>query len=365
MYRLYFCIVNNYKYIVDAMADEPIMLLNREIGNEFGMVSGAEFQEELMYLDSLDKKRIQVWINSVGGSVVDGYNIYNAILKSNTPVDTYNVGICASMAGAIFMAGRKRIMSDYAKLMMHPVQGSDTKAYESFMDSISEMISAKSNLTAEEVANMMQSTTWLSAEECMAKNLCTSIEKTTDSNKKYLPNETNLLLEYSNKLIEDLFNNNKKQNKKMIEVTNKLNLNADASEQSILDAINSLETAKNEAVTEKETLQAELAELQTKQAEIESKLSVLETEKETLNEQIAMNNATEMVNSFKNKLGDKTEVIEKWIAQAKNNFELTKELLESLPLNVVSNKIDVEEVVVPAKTAQSIMLDIQNKLKQK
>ena len=356
----------DYKYIVDAMADEPIMLLNREIGQDDGMVSGADFQEQLMYLDSLGKKRIQVWINSVGGSVVDGYNIYNAILKSNTPVDTYNVGICASMAGAIFMAGRKRVMSDYAKLMMHPVQGGDTKAYESFMDSISEMISAKSNLSADEVANMMQSTTWLSADECMAKNLCTSIEKTTDSNKKYLPNETNLLLEYSNKYIDDLFNNNnKKTNKKMIEVTNKLNLNADASEQSILDAINSLETAKNQAVTEKEMLQNELAELQTKQAEIESKLSVLESEKETLNEQIALNNATEMVNSFKNKLGEKTEVIEKWIAQAKNNFDLTKDLLESLPLNVVANKIEVEVENVPAKTAQSIMLDIQNKTKNK
>ena len=356
----------NYKYIVDAMAEEPIMLLNREIGQEDGMVSGADFQEQLMYLDSLGKKRIQVWINSVGGSVVDGYNIYNAILKSSTPVDTYNVGICASMAGAIFMAGRKRVMSDYAKLMMHPVQGSDTKAYQSFMDSISEMISAKSNLSAEEVSSMMQSTTWLSAEDCMAKNLCTSIEKTTDSNKKYLPNETTLLLEYSNKLIDDLFNKtNKKTNKKMIEVTNKLNLNADASEQSILDAINSLENAKNQAVTEKETLQNELAELQTKQAEIENKLSVMETEKELLNEQIATNNATEMVNSFKNKLGDKTEVIEKWVAQAKNNFETTKELLESLPLNVVANKIEVEEVKVPAKTAQSIMLEIQNKTKQK
>jgi ATP-dependent protease ClpP protease subunit len=356
--------VNNYNYIVDAMADEPIMLLNREIGSDEGMVSGADFQEQLMYLDSLGKKRIQVWINCVGGSVVDGYNIYNAILKSNTPVDTYNVGICASMAGAIFMAGRKRIMSDYAKLMMHPVQGSDTKAYQSFMDSISEMISAKSNLSAEDVTNMMQSTTWLSAEECMAKNLCTSIEKTTDSNKKYLPNETNLLLEYSNKLIEDLFNN-KKTNKKMIEVTNKLNLNADASEQSILDAINSLETAKNQAVTEKETLQNELAELQTKQTEIETKLSELEIEKETLSEQIATNNATEMVNSFKNKLGDKNEVIEKWISQAKNNFDLTKDLLESLPLNVVANKIEVEDDKIQAKTAQSIMLDIQNKTKNK
>ena len=364
--------MNNYKYIVDENADEPIMLLNREIGQEDGMVSGADFQEQLMYLDSLGKKRIQVWINSVGGSVVDSYNIYNAILKSNTPVDTYNVGICASMAGAIFMAGRKRIMSDYAKLMMHPVQGStDTKAYQSFMNSISEMISAKSNLSAEEVTNMMQSTTWLGAEECIAKNLCTSIEKTTDSNKKYLPNETNLLLEYSNKLIEDLFIN-KKTNKKMIQVTNKLNLNADASEQSILDAINKMQmekedamSQKNEIMSEKETLMAELEMLKEKQVKIETMLAEMESEKETMMDEMKMNKATEMVKSYQNKIGDKEDTVAKWVSQAKNNFDLTKELLESLPLNVVSNKIDVEEVKVQAKTAHSIMLDIQNKLKNK
>jgi ATP-dependent Clp protease protease subunit len=328
------------------------------------MISGAMFQEQLMYLDSLGKKRIQVWINCVGGSIVEGYNIYNAILKSNTPVDTYNVGICASMAGAIFMAGRKRYMSDYAKLMMHPVQNStDTKAYQSFMDSISEMIEAKSNCTKDEVTNMMQSTTWLSASECLEKGLCTEIEVTKNSNKKYLPTETNILLEYSNSMINDLFIN--KKNKQMIQVTNKLNLNADATEQSIVDAINSLETAKNQAVTEKETLQNELTELQAKQTEIESKLSTLETEKETLESEVVTNKATEMVNSFKTKLGEKSEVLEKWINQAKNNFDATKELLESLPLNVVSNKIDIDEKKVTTITAQNIMNEINNKNKNK
>jgi ATP-dependent protease ClpP protease subunit len=351
-------------YIVDINADEPIMLLNREIGNDYDMISGAMFQEQLMYLDSLGKKRIQVWINCVGGSIVEGYNIYNAILKSNTPVDTYNVGICASMAGAIFMAGRKRYMSDYAKLMMHPVQNStDTKAYQSFMDSISEMIEAKSNCTKDEVTNMMQSTTWLSASECLEKGLCTEIEVTKNSNKKYLPTETNILLEYSNSMINDLFIN--KKNKQMIQVTNKLNLNADATEQSIVDAINSLETAKNQAVTEKETLQNELTELQAKQTEIESKLSTLETEKETLESEVVTNKATEMVNSFKTKLGEKSEVLEKWINQAKNNFDATKELLESLPLNVVSNKIDIDEKKVTTITAQNIMNEINNKNKNK
>lgn len=364
MYRLYFCIVNNFNYIVDINADEPIMLLNREIGQGEGMVSGADFQEQLMFLDSLGKKRIQVWINCVGGSIIDGYNIYNAILKSNTPVDTYNVGICASMAGAIFMAGRKRIMSDYAKLMMHPVQGStDTKAYTSFMDSISQMIESKSSCTKEEVTMMMQSTTWLGSSECLEKNLCTEIEVTKNSNKKYLPTETNILLEYSNSIINDLFIN--KKNKQMIQVTNKLNLNADATEQSIVDAINSLETAKNQAVTDKETLQNELDELKTKQTEIESKLSTLETEKETLEAEVVTNKATELVNSFKNRIGEKEETLTKWIEQAKNNFDATKDLLESLPLNVVADKIEVDEKPKATISAQNIMNEINNKNKNK
>jgi ATP-dependent Clp protease protease subunit len=62
----------------------------------------------------MDKKRIQVWINSPGGDVDDGYNIYNAMLKTKTKVDTHCYGMAASMAGAIFQAGHRRTMADYA-----------------------------------------------------------------------------------------------------------------------------------------------------------------------------------------------------------------------------------------------------------
>jgi ATP-dependent protease ClpP protease subunit len=54
---------------------------------------GDLFQAELLALDQMEKKRIQVWINSPGGSVMDGYNMYNAMLKTKTKVDTYCVGI--------------------------------------------------------------------------------------------------------------------------------------------------------------------------------------------------------------------------------------------------------------------------------
>ena len=109
-----------FKYTIDAESDEPIMLINKHIGYDEsdGMgIDGAEFERELMTLDTMKKKRIQVWINSPGGMVLDGWSIYNSILKTKTKVDTYCVGIAASIAGVIFQAGRERNMADYGILM--------------------------------------------------------------------------------------------------------------------------------------------------------------------------------------------------------------------------------------------------------
>ena len=94
-----------FLYTIDEWADEPVMLINKHIGldAEEGMgIMGDQFQEELLALDSGRygvKQCIKVYINSAGGRIGDGMNIYSAIVKSTTPVDTYCVGMVASTAG--------------------------------------------------------------------------------------------------------------------------------------------------------------------------------------------------------------------------------------------------------------------------
>ena len=64
-------------YCDNPEVEEPIMLINREIGGDgdlFNYINGALFQEELLQLDNMGKKRIQIWINTVGGSMIR-YNI--------------------------------------------------------------------------------------------------------------------------------------------------------------------------------------------------------------------------------------------------------------------------------------------------
>jgi len=123
----------SFEYCIDPLAEEPIMLILKHIGNvydaqgnitEYG-VQGADFCSELLLLDNAGKRKIQIWINSIGGSVMDGYSILGAMLKTNATVDTYNIGVAASTAGWLFEAGTKRDMSDYATWMGHNPHSAD------------------------------------------------------------------------------------------------------------------------------------------------------------------------------------------------------------------------------------------------
>ena len=177
-------------YCIDLTVDEPIMLLNTHIGmddTDGQGINGSLFQQELLQLDTLGKKRIQIWINSPGGVVTDGYNIYNAILKSNTPVDTYCVGCAASIAGVIFQAGRKRIMADYSWLMYHNPFGSEnSNIINTMKTSIVTMIERRCGMDEEAVNKMMNRETFKTAPEALEMKLCDSIESSVKLNTKYL-----------------------------------------------------------------------------------------------------------------------------------------------------------------------------------
>lgn len=66
-----------------------------------------------------ERKPILLYINSPGGSVVDGYGLIDAILASETPVYTINQALCASMGFLIFIAGHKRFSMQHSEFLMH------------------------------------------------------------------------------------------------------------------------------------------------------------------------------------------------------------------------------------------------------
>lgn len=75
---------------------------------------------QLRYLYSADpEKEITMYINSPGGSVIDGLALYDVMAAVSCPIRTVCVGMAASMGSLLFAAGNKRDILPHAKVMIH------------------------------------------------------------------------------------------------------------------------------------------------------------------------------------------------------------------------------------------------------
>lgn len=83
-------------------------------------------QAQLLFLESADPKRdIQLFINSPGGSVIDGLGIYDTMQYVSPDVATICTGLAASMGAVLLAAGAKgkRSCLHHSHVMIHQPMG--------------------------------------------------------------------------------------------------------------------------------------------------------------------------------------------------------------------------------------------------
>jgi ATP-dependent Clp protease, protease subunit len=83
-------------------------------------------QAQLLFLESTDPKRdIQMFINSPGGSVIDGLGIYDTMQYVAPDVATICTGLAASMGAVLLAAGQKgkRSCLVHSHIMIHQPLG--------------------------------------------------------------------------------------------------------------------------------------------------------------------------------------------------------------------------------------------------
>ena len=83
-------------------------------------------QAQLLFLESMDPKRyIQIFINSPGGSVIDGLGIYDTMQYVAPDIGTICTGLAASMAAVLLAAGTKgkRTCLQHSRVMIHQPSG--------------------------------------------------------------------------------------------------------------------------------------------------------------------------------------------------------------------------------------------------
>ncbi len=315
----------NFKYIKNISEDEGTILLYGQIGDSIDAngnytygISGTAFALEMQYLQEKCSK-INVKINSVGGSVLEGYSIFSAIYDSKVPTKTTVDGLAASIAGVIAMAGKKRTIKDYGTWMGHTANGTnDGKLLDLATDTIVTMIANNINKTKDEVLAMLQKETWVSnsrvsdysLEQAVEMGLFDEIENTKRKVKiNKVTNVAEMQLIY-NKIIN-------KPN--MEKIQNVLKLSNEADEAAIVAEIEKKDTVLAEMVAENEKLNERLKAIEEKEL----------AEKEKAAEELK-NKATELVkNAAKDKKIAESEV-ESTIELAIANFVAVENMLSKI-----------------------------------
>lgn len=365
------------------------MLIDSHIGwdDEDGQgINGAEFCRELLFLDTLNKSKIDIWINSPGGKVSDADAIISAILKSKTKVDTHNIGIAASCAGPIFLAGRKRYMMPHAKFMMHPVAGGDLKTRQAFENSTVIALSNRIPVNETDIRRMMNETTWLDAEQCETMGMCVK-DNSASLNKPYGKtfDPVNYLQSYKDfkSIVNKLVENKKPITNKMKNVTNKLKLVEGANEDAIMASIDAIENRATKAESKLQALETEnkakvdeLANVTNELTEAKNKLAKIEAENkaeiektEKAKEAEKVTKAKEAVSNFVKlgKIKNDAKIIEAAEKSALHDLEVFNSLMDAMPVNVkapaniIENSDNAEGVVKYSAAGVMAKIAIANK----
>jgi ATP-dependent Clp protease protease subunit len=167
-------------------------------------------QAQLLFLDSVEKKDISLYINSPGGSVLCGLGIVDLMNYIKSDVATINIGMCASMASILLSSGTKGKRSSlvYSKVMIHQVSSGSSGHIEdnriSQMEAekynyiLFKMLSKNTGRTFDEVLEGARRDHWLNSDEALKFGLIdevigldktTSISESLDGFEEYYTRE--------------------------------------------------------------------------------------------------------------------------------------------------------------------------------
>ena len=159
---------------------------------------------QLLFLQMQDpKKDIHIYINSPGGSVTAGLAMYDTMQFMTCDVNTYCIGIAASMGSVLLTAGTKgkRFCLPNSHVMIHQVSGgaqgtaSDVERTIGFMFNLKKrlngILAKHTAKTIEQIEHDSDRDNYMSAEESVAYGL---VDKVLE-NRKQLPDAVAALVD--------------------------------------------------------------------------------------------------------------------------------------------------------------------------
>ncbi|MCR4923255.1 MAG: ATP-dependent Clp endopeptidase proteolytic subunit ClpP [Lachnospiraceae bacterium] len=170
--------------IFSRLLKERIVFLSEEVN----ATTSSLIVAQMMFLEAEDPdKDIHFYINSPGGSVTDGYAIYDTMHYVKCDVATYCMGMAASMGAFLLAGGKKgkRFALPNAEVMIHqPLGGAKGQATEIEIaarqilrtkQNLNKILSENTGRPIEEIARDTERDNWMTAEEALEYGLIDKI----------------------------------------------------------------------------------------------------------------------------------------------------------------------------------------------
>ena len=172
-----------YKFNIRAEADEPAnaeLLIYSVIGDweDMGEQSAKGFATELSKLPS-SVKRLDIHINSPGGSMAEANAIYSRLADHKSQKIVYIDGLAASAASIVAMVGYKIYIRANANMMIHLPSAlalgnaDDMRIVAAALDSVTESMinvyARRTKLERDEIRDLLAAETWFSPQQAVDK----------------------------------------------------------------------------------------------------------------------------------------------------------------------------------------------------
>lgn len=333
---------------------------------------GSEIGVELIDVITQVKKQpeatsFKVHINSEGGAVDVGFDIYNYLKSLGKPVEMVGSGRVMSIATVIFMAGQTRILKEGTQFMIHlPWGGVDGTAeeIENFAKEVKavedKLIKFYSEVTAtnkEAIYPLLRNETYLTDEQTLDLGFTTAkympvaarayFNSNTDKSMTNLKEEDKNWLETKFESIANLFSSKKEIKNVMLQDANGVTLDfADVAEDA-MPQVGDVATVEGEPA-EGEYLMpngetyvfaaGELTEIIVPAEEEEEDVEALKAENESLKEQLEAMNAEK--ETLTNQLTEKSDTLEE---VEKEVLALKKSITSKFDIDVKAEKKEIKE----------------------
>lgn len=181
-----------HKFVNQTNEDEHVMVIDGAIGESGWFYEATSAKDVRNALDGVTASTVRIKLNSGGGDVFDGIEIYNYLKDLDAKVVVEVTALAASAASIMAMGADEIIMKTGATMMIHEASTmaygtkSDIQKTMNALEAIDESIVAiyadKTGKSAREIRDLIEAETWFTADEAVSNGFATStsvVEETT------------------------------------------------------------------------------------------------------------------------------------------------------------------------------------------